>query len=198
MHVSNDMSKAVELEVYEFVWSNIWILFVGAYRNSFHSLVVLLWQISTSASPLPVLWVPPVWMRLTDIAACVSRTEPDPTVKKVWLHLKKKKSWVFLLYMKFLSLTFCLFNTVTKKHCSVNGHVAADGTKWEEDCNSCQCSNGKVVCTKVGINKMSTHIYENSNIYLDLRAKRTWLFKAKLLRETFRLSRPPVKRCLRF
>uniref|UniRef100_A0A8C7ZF66 Delta-like protein n=1 Tax=Oryzias sinensis TaxID=183150 RepID=A0A8C7ZF66_9TELE len=38
---------------------------------------------------------------------------------------------------------------LTKKHCSVNGHVAADGTKWEEDCNSCQCSNGKVVCTKM-------------------------------------------------
>uniref|UniRef100_A0A7N8XL17 Delta-like protein n=1 Tax=Mastacembelus armatus TaxID=205130 RepID=A0A7N8XL17_9TELE len=38
---------------------------------------------------------------------------------------------------------------VTRKSCSVNGHVMADGTKWEEDCNTCHCSNGKVVCTKM-------------------------------------------------
>uniref|UniRef100_A0AAY4ED70 Delta-like protein n=1 Tax=Denticeps clupeoides TaxID=299321 RepID=A0AAY4ED70_9TELE len=28
-------------------------------------------------------------------------------------------------------------------------HVTADGTKWEEDCNTCQCHNGKVSCTKM-------------------------------------------------
>ncbi|KAF3842281.1 hypothetical protein F7725_024232 [Dissostichus mawsoni] len=36
----------------------------------------------------------------------------------------------------------------TKKHCSVNGHVVLDGLRWDEDCNTCHCSNGKVVCTK--------------------------------------------------
>lgn len=36
-----------------------------------------------------------------------------------------------------------------RKPCSVNGHVALDGVKWDEDCNTCHCSNGKVVCTKV-------------------------------------------------
>ncbi|XP_013861401.1 protein jagged-1b [Austrofundulus limnaeus] len=37
----------------------------------------------------------------------------------------------------------------TRKHCSVNGHVTLDGATWEEDCNTCHCSNGKVVCTKM-------------------------------------------------
>ncbi|GLD56178.1 protein jagged-1 [Lates japonicus] len=38
---------------------------------------------------------------------------------------------------------------VTRKPCSVNGHITADGVKWDEDCNTCHCSNGKVVCTKM-------------------------------------------------
>uniref|UniRef100_A0A6Q2XBJ5 Delta-like protein n=1 Tax=Esox lucius TaxID=8010 RepID=A0A6Q2XBJ5_ESOLU len=33
--------------------------------------------------------------------------------------------------------------------CSVNGRLTADGGKWDEDCNTCQCFNKKVVCTKV-------------------------------------------------
>uniref|UniRef100_A0A8C6MBV9 Delta-like protein n=1 Tax=Nothobranchius furzeri TaxID=105023 RepID=A0A8C6MBV9_NOTFU len=37
----------------------------------------------------------------------------------------------------------------TRKHCSFNGLAALDGATWEEDCNTCNCSNGKVVCTKV-------------------------------------------------
>uniref|UniRef100_A0A671TWW3 Delta-like protein n=1 Tax=Sparus aurata TaxID=8175 RepID=A0A671TWW3_SPAAU len=45
---------------------------------------------------------------------------------------------------------------VTRKHCSVNGHVTPDGVKWDEDCNTCHCSNGKVVCTKVCLNKTSS------------------------------------------
>lgn len=49
-----------------------------------------------------------------------------------------------------------VFNTVTRKHCSVNGHVTPDGVKWDEDCNTCHCSNGKVVCTKVCLNKTSS------------------------------------------
>uniref|UniRef100_A0A3Q1K1L3 Delta-like protein n=1 Tax=Anabas testudineus TaxID=64144 RepID=A0A3Q1K1L3_ANATE len=36
---------------------------------------------------------------------------------------------------------------VTRRSCSVNGHVIPDGTKWDEECNTCYCSNGKVVCT---------------------------------------------------
>uniref|UniRef100_A0A3Q3ILZ3 Delta-like protein n=1 Tax=Monopterus albus TaxID=43700 RepID=A0A3Q3ILZ3_MONAL len=38
---------------------------------------------------------------------------------------------------------------VTRKSCSVNGHLATDGARWDEDCNTCHCSNGKVVCTKM-------------------------------------------------
>uniref|UniRef100_A0A6Q2ZCH1 Delta-like protein n=1 Tax=Esox lucius TaxID=8010 RepID=A0A6Q2ZCH1_ESOLU len=38
---------------------------------------------------------------------------------------------------------------VTGRPCVVNGRVAADGTKWEDDCNTCQCNNGMVSCTKI-------------------------------------------------
>uniref|UniRef100_A0A8D3DAQ3 Delta-like protein n=1 Tax=Scophthalmus maximus TaxID=52904 RepID=A0A8D3DAQ3_SCOMX len=38
---------------------------------------------------------------------------------------------------------------VTRKPCSVGGHITPDGVKWEEDCNTCHCSNGKVVCTRM-------------------------------------------------
>uniref|UniRef100_A0A6Q2Y2W6 Delta-like protein n=1 Tax=Esox lucius TaxID=8010 RepID=A0A6Q2Y2W6_ESOLU len=38
---------------------------------------------------------------------------------------------------------------VTRRPCSVNGRLTADGGKWDEDCNTCQCFNKKVVCTKV-------------------------------------------------
>ncbi|KAK7901975.1 hypothetical protein WMY93_018744 [Mugilogobius chulae] len=37
----------------------------------------------------------------------------------------------------------------TRKPCTVNGHITPDGMKWDEDCNTCHCSNGKVVCTKM-------------------------------------------------
>ncbi|XP_067115231.1 protein jagged-1b-like isoform X2 [Osmerus mordax] len=38
---------------------------------------------------------------------------------------------------------------VTGRPCVVNGLVAADGTKWDDECNTCQCNNGKVSCTKI-------------------------------------------------
>ncbi|XP_070697001.1 protein jagged-1b-like [Pempheris klunzingeri] len=47
---------------------------------------------------------------------------------------------------------------VTRKPCSVNGHVTPDGAKWEDDCNTCHCSNGKVVCTKMWCGPPSCHL----------------------------------------
>ena len=44
-------------------------------------------------------------------------------------------------------LFLCL--AVTGRPCVVNGLVAADGTKWDDECNTCQCKNGKVSYTKV-------------------------------------------------
>lgn len=44
---------------------------------------------------------------------------------------------------------------VTRNPCSVNGHITPDGMKWDEDCNTCHCSNGKVVCTKMWCGPMS-------------------------------------------
>ncbi|XP_061694021.1 protein jagged-1b [Syngnathoides biaculeatus] len=47
---------------------------------------------------------------------------------------------------------------VSRKACSVNGRVIADGLKWEEDCNTCHCSNGKVVCTKMWCGPVACHL----------------------------------------
>uniref|UniRef100_A0AAQ4R1H1 Delta-like protein n=1 Tax=Gasterosteus aculeatus aculeatus TaxID=481459 RepID=A0AAQ4R1H1_GASAC len=47
---------------------------------------------------------------------------------------------------------------VTRKPCSVNGHVTPDGLKWDEDCNTCQCLNGKVLCTKMWCGPASCHL----------------------------------------
>ncbi|XP_073484368.1 protein jagged-1 [Aquarana catesbeiana] len=38
---------------------------------------------------------------------------------------------------------------VTGKSCLINGHATPDGAKWDDDCNACQCLNGKVACSKV-------------------------------------------------
>uniref|UniRef100_A0A3Q1EF22 Delta-like protein n=1 Tax=Acanthochromis polyacanthus TaxID=80966 RepID=A0A3Q1EF22_9TELE len=33
--------------------------------------------------------------------------------------------------------------------CVLRGLLALDGSRWEDDCNSCSCNNGKVTCTKL-------------------------------------------------
>ncbi|XP_042161731.1 protein jagged-1b isoform X1 [Oncorhynchus tshawytscha] len=38
---------------------------------------------------------------------------------------------------------------VTGRPCSGNSRVTPDLAKWDEDCNTCQCFNGKVVCTRI-------------------------------------------------
>ncbi|KAG1935967.1 protein jagged-1 [Pimephales promelas] len=36
---------------------------------------------------------------------------------------------------------------VIGRPCIANGQVTADGAKWEENCNLCQCQNGRIHCT---------------------------------------------------
>ncbi|XP_068931510.1 protein jagged-1 [Petaurus breviceps papuanus] len=38
---------------------------------------------------------------------------------------------------------------VTGRPCITTGRVVPDGAKWDDDCNACQCLNGKVACSKV-------------------------------------------------
>ncbi|KAM9856484.1 protein jagged-1a-like [Aulostomus maculatus] len=38
---------------------------------------------------------------------------------------------------------------VSGRPCVVGGSVAADGSRWDADCNSCHCQNGRVDCTKL-------------------------------------------------
>ncbi|XP_026870028.2 protein jagged-1b [Electrophorus electricus] len=39
---------------------------------------------------------------------------------------------------------------ITGQPCiSEGGQITTDGTKWEEDCNTCQCHNGQVHCTRM-------------------------------------------------
>uniref|UniRef100_A0A3B4Z5A1 Delta-like protein n=1 Tax=Stegastes partitus TaxID=144197 RepID=A0A3B4Z5A1_9TELE len=38
---------------------------------------------------------------------------------------------------------------VSGRSCVFGGQVALDGSRWNDDCNSCSCNNGKVTCTKL-------------------------------------------------
>lgn len=40
-------------------------------------------------------------------------------------------------------------SAVTGRPCITSVRVMPDGTKWDDDCNTCQCLNGKVTCSKV-------------------------------------------------
>lgn len=53
----------------------------------------------------------------------------------------------FSPYFKFI----ILFNlsSVTGRPCITSVRVMPDGAKWDDDCNTCQCLNGKVTCSKV-------------------------------------------------
>uniref|UniRef100_H3DGV7 Delta-like protein n=1 Tax=Tetraodon nigroviridis TaxID=99883 RepID=H3DGV7_TETNG len=50
---------------------------------------------------------------------------------------------------------------VMRKPCFVNGHITPDGVKWDEDCNTCHCANGKVVCTKMWCGPTSCRVSAN-------------------------------------
>lgn len=39
---------------------------------------------------------------------------------------------------------------VSGQRCLVKGLVAADGSSWDDDCNTCQCHDGRVTCSQVG------------------------------------------------
>ncbi|KAH0621871.1 hypothetical protein JD844_023572 [Phrynosoma platyrhinos] len=38
---------------------------------------------------------------------------------------------------------------VSGRPCIASGHIIPDGSKWDDECNACQCVNGKVTCSKV-------------------------------------------------
>ncbi|XP_077468961.1 protein jagged-1b-like isoform X2 [Stigmatopora argus] len=46
----------------------------------------------------------------------------------------------------------------SRKACSVNGRVISDGVKWDDDCNTCHCFNGKVICTKMFCGPIACHL----------------------------------------
>jgi len=68
----------------------------------------------------------------------------DYDSKRLFL-LKKIKQPLFLPCHNPLLVSF----TVIGRPCIANGQVTADGAKWEENCNLCQCQNGRIHCTMV-------------------------------------------------
>ncbi|XP_030635392.1 protein jagged-1a isoform X2 [Chanos chanos] len=52
---------------------------------------------------------------------------------------------------------------VSGRPCVVGDHVTADGAKWDEDCNTCQCKNGKVTCTKIWCGPRLCHVHGKSH-----------------------------------
>ncbi|KAG7462857.1 hypothetical protein MATL_G00189190 [Megalops atlanticus] len=51
---------------------------------------------------------------------------------------------------------------VTRRPCISNGRVTTDGAKWEEDCNTCQCQNAMVTCTKMWCGPKSCRVNSKS------------------------------------
>uniref|UniRef100_A0A673CAD7 Delta-like protein n=1 Tax=Sphaeramia orbicularis TaxID=375764 RepID=A0A673CAD7_9TELE len=37
----------------------------------------------------------------------------------------------------------------SQRPCVVGGSVTPDGSRWDEDCNNCQCNDGRISCTKL-------------------------------------------------
>lgn len=105
------------------------------------------WQTLTSASRLHAHLVRHVWTRLTATAACVHRGEVEWGVRKVntltLLHITTTFSFPVLMVTWLVSLL------VNRHPCTDAGRVIADGARWDKDCNTCYCHNGRVTCTKV-------------------------------------------------
>lgn len=53
----------------------------------------------------------------------------------------------FFFFSSFLILLN--MSSVTGRPCITTVRVMPDGAKWDDDCNTCQCLNGKVTCSKV-------------------------------------------------
>lgn len=58
--------------------------------------------------------------------------------------VNKFSLWEKKLLLKRLHLS------VSGRSCITMGRVILDGAKWDDDCNTCQCLNGRVACSKVG------------------------------------------------
>lgn len=58
------------------------------------------------------------------------------------------------------------------KTCHYSGLQFPHGSRWEEECNTCQCVNGKVECTKVSV-WMSKHV-KNKSFFLFLFLELNW------------------------
>ena len=52
---------------------------------------------------------------------------------------------------------FILPVPTASKHCYVNGEYHKHGGTWRNDCNRCECSNGKFTCTKIWCGKKTCH-----------------------------------------
>ncbi|KAM4603556.1 protein jagged-1a isoform 2-T2 [Polymixia lowei] len=50
---------------------------------------------------------------------------------------------------------------VSRRACVVAGMTAADGSRWNEDCNTCQCHDSRVTCTKLWCGPKPCHLHGN-------------------------------------
>ncbi|KAH3701868.1 kielin/chordin-like protein [Dreissena polymorpha] len=53
------------------------------------------------------------------------------------------------------------------KSCNYKGGVYKDGAQFKDECNTCQCSNGAVTCTKIGCLGKGQSCVVNGKIYQD-------------------------------
>ena len=114
-----------------------------------------------SVSLLPVPMEPHVWTRSTVFDASVLLVEQEPDAKSVNTlyffhshgHTHYHTDPLMLLIDASTEVkhgSSCVYVVIgVGKTCHYAGLQFPHGSHWEEECNSCRCTNGNVHCTKV-------------------------------------------------
>lgn len=136
----------------ESVWDkrSKWDLFCSSKnRNLKKKRPLLIPQTWTSASHHPVPTAPPAWTKSTAIAASAQQEGVAAAAGKVKLKHKHVDGSERKISSLGGQLTSSDWSAVSGEQCLVEGLVAADGSSWDDDCNICQCHDGRITCSQV-------------------------------------------------
>lgn len=103
----------------------------------------------TSASRRPALTAPPAWITSMAIAVSARQEGVVATARKVKLKDEPGNDNKRTISSLGCQLTSSDWLAVSGEQCLVNGLVAADGSSWDDDCNTCQCHDGRITCSQV-------------------------------------------------
>lgn len=137
-----------------------------------------------SVSRLLVPKVQPAWMKSTDTAVSVLQDTLDLVVRSVstmslnhpfilfgrfpgvpWVH--REEDWPPSLFLLFWNSPLSSPVIGLGKSCRHAGLQFPHGSRWDEECNACQCVNGNVHCSKVRLTATTVY-YRSDNVVINL------------------------------